>query len=113
MTAHSTAATRLEVHQDHHDDRRKDGNASKGGLGGTESLSGGSVRLSAVSSRSLTGTTSTTGSSRNSSVPKEVGRADREGSSGTIRETSLSFVSFSFGGGSDSKSDASLVGVFP
>jgi hypothetical protein len=105
----STAANRLGVHQDHHDDRRKNGNASKAGSDGTVGnvskvgsgetdsmvIMGGSsgllgmvdtVSVVAVGCRSFTGVT--IGRSRNSSVPADVGRADgrEEAPSGTLRK---------------------------
>ena len=124
----STAATRLGVHQDHHDERRKNGNASKAGLdgtvgnvskvgsgetdsmvitGGSSGLLGmvGTVSVDVVSvgrvDRSFTGVT--IGRSRNSSVPADVGRADRreEAPSGTLRKPL-------FCGESGSTSDSAL-----
>ena len=116
---HSAAATRLGVHQDRHDDRRKNGNASKTGSSGTGSMTGSdSSGLTVIDSDgvdcSIAGAT-TIGRSRNSSVPVD-GRADRgdrgeEGLSGTVRKILRSLASFLFC--KDSASDAALSGFCP
>lgn len=118
---HSTVATQLGWH---HDDRRKNGNASKAGSDGTGSITimGGSSGLvdAVIVGTVIVGMVDclsfTIGSSRNSSVPAEVGdRGDRgeEGTSGTVRKSLQSLVSCLFSGDSGSTSDSALDGFWP
>lgn len=115
---HSTVATQLGWH---HDDRRKNGNASKAGSDGTGSITimGGSSGLvdAVIVGTVIVGMVDclsfTIGSSRNSSVPAEVGDRGEEGTSGTVRKSLQSLVSCLFSGDSGSTSDSALDGFWP